>query len=387
MDDEQIEYVCRPAGDIAAVGERRQLASVSLEPLRPFPIIVGIGDIALAEDEVLRASPPGEKSSPWGTYKIASATCLQPSTILVTDANELIRETWATPKGLRRIAEFSSIERERFPELMAGAPFHAAALSEVAELSGEYVLASSAPQGYFHWLVEYVPNTALLRGRKAKLLVPVMEHRWQKEALAHAGMSAEDVIEMHRHTHVSGDLTFADRIVPFECNMAPTIVPFFREMGSKSKRSAGRKVFISRAAAGRRNLTNEAAVLQKLEPLGFERIEAEALSFADQVALFASADIVVGPHGAGLTNIVFCAPGSIVVELNYDTFRWTFPRVTSYAGLSDMFDLKYGLVLGKAVSSPWRSYKRTKPDRRDRISDFEVSPEAVVRMLDALQSG
>jgi capsular polysaccharide biosynthesis protein len=34
-----------------------------------------------------------------------------------------------------------------------------------------------------------------------------------------------------------------------------------------------------------------------------------------QATLFASAATVVAPHGAGLANLVFCAPGTRVVEL------------------------------------------------------------------------
>jgi capsular polysaccharide biosynthesis protein len=36
---------------------------------------------------------------------------------------------------------------------------------------------------------------------------------------------------------------------------------------------------------------------------------------ADQARLFSEASIVVGPHGGGLTNVMFCAPGTVLVEL------------------------------------------------------------------------
>ena len=41
----------------------------------------------------------------------------------------------------------------------------------------------------------------------------------------------------------------------------------------------------------------------------------EELSFAEQVRLVGSASILVGNHGAGLTNIAWLAPGSRVLEL------------------------------------------------------------------------
>ena len=41
----------------------------------------------------------------------------------------------------------------------------------------------------------------------------------------------------------------------------------------------------------------------------------EDLEFRDQVALFRDAETVVAPHGGGLTNLVFCDPGTKVIEL------------------------------------------------------------------------
>jgi capsular polysaccharide biosynthesis protein len=39
------------------------------------------------------------------------------------------------------------------------------------------------------------------------------------------------------------------------------------------------------------------------------------MTFSEQVKLFAETEIVVAPHGAGLTNIMFCPEKTVVVEL------------------------------------------------------------------------
>ena len=36
---------------------------------------------------------------------------------------------------------------------------------------------------------------------------------------------------------------------------------------------------------------------------------------ADQILLFQSAEFIIGPHGAGLANLLFCEPGTKVIEL------------------------------------------------------------------------
>jgi capsular polysaccharide biosynthesis protein len=44
------------------------------------------------------------------------------------------------------------------------------------------------------------------------------------------------------------------------------------------------------------------------------------MSLADQVELFSEAKVVIGPHGAGLTNIMFAPKGAIVIECFGDSY-------------------------------------------------------------------
>jgi len=64
-------------------------------------------------------------------------------------------------------------------------------------------------------------------------------------------------------------------------------------------------VFISREDAPTRNITNREEVLTELRDRGFEKYVLSELSFQEQATLFAQADRVVSPHGAGLTNSMF----------------------------------------------------------------------------------
>jgi capsular polysaccharide biosynthesis protein len=52
-----------------------------------------------------------------------------------------------------------------------------------------------------------------------------------------------------------------------------------------------------------------------LSRYGFETVDLERMSLRDQIVIFQSAEFVVSPHGAGLANILFCEPGTRVVEL------------------------------------------------------------------------
>ncbi|MGB0908929.1 MAG: glycosyltransferase family 61 protein, partial [Nitrospirales bacterium] len=61
--------------------------------------------------------------------------------------------------------------------------------------------------------------------------------------------------------------------------------------------------------------TNESEFSSLLNKFGFEICFLERLSFNEQVTLFQEAETVISPHGSGLANLVFCSPGTKVVEL------------------------------------------------------------------------
>jgi len=76
----------------------------------------------------------------------------------------------------------------------------------------------------------------------------------------------------------------------------------------------GEKLYITRENATRRRVNNEGELWARLEGRGFVKLRLEAMSWREQVAAFAAARVVVAPHGAGLANVVFCRPGTRVVE-------------------------------------------------------------------------
>ena len=91
--------------------------------------------------------------------------------------------------------------------------------------------------------------------------------------------------------------------------------------------AATRRLFVSRADAKKRRLLNEEEVFKRVEHFGFENVAPGCLPVADQVSLFSEAQVVVGPHGAGLTNLIFMPEGGAVVENHHSgwvqgAFAW-----------------------------------------------------------------
>jgi hypothetical protein len=70
----------------------------------------------------------------------------------------------------------------------------------------------------------------------------------------------------------------------------------------------GRKLYLSRRNMRWRQVINDAEIAEFLVERGFEVIEIEQYSFADQVKLFREAECIVAPEGSALLNVIFCDP-------------------------------------------------------------------------------
>jgi capsular polysaccharide biosynthesis protein/tetratricopeptide (TPR) repeat protein len=83
----------------------------------------------------------------------------------------------------------------------------------------------------------------------------------------------------------------------------------------------GDVLYISRSGVPRRRLINETQLEASLEARANARVaHMEEMPLEEQVAAMQGARVVVAPHGAGLTNLLFAEPGITVVELFPDDY-------------------------------------------------------------------
>ena len=109
---------------------------------------------------------------------------------------------------------------------------------------------------------------------------------------------------------------------------------------------SGRRLYISRGLAGYRRVLNEPEVIQFLRRRGFEEIKFERLSVRQQAATMAACEVVVAPHGGGLSNLVFCSPGTKVIRIfSPELVAGFFWKISNQLGLD------YYYLLGKGHST------------------------------------
>jgi capsular polysaccharide biosynthesis protein len=206
---------------------------------------------------------------------------------------------------------------------------------------------------YFHALVDGLSRLSLfetLGGRLEEIdwvYVPGFESEQFQALLPRIGVPAGRLVSSRDHRWVSCDTLVAPSF-PGRPNDYLTSVPgFLRERFGNERRRRWRRLYVGRSAA-RRRLANEAEVLDALGALDFELIVPGGSSRDTQA--FAEAVAVVGAHGAGLANLVFSSPGTILVEVVPPRHR-----IPLYCVLAHAAGMRYACVLGTDLPGSTRS--------------------------------
>lgn len=168
-----------------------------------------------------------------------------------------------------------------------------------------------AGSGHFHWLFESLARLWAVAQQPELRDLPVLVQdslsRWQDEMLQLLGYGAERRIEVPadavlecRELHAASLVTAGDIIAPM------AIQHLRREFARRLTPAAGapRRIYVSRQGAPTRRLANEAELLPLLEEHGFIVVHPERMSAAEQLALFQSADFILGVEGAALVNLL-----------------------------------------------------------------------------------
>jgi hypothetical protein len=196
-------------------------------------------------------------------------------------------------------------------------PLHAATLrgsSKPVRMRKATWITERVYHNHSHWLTAHLPKLLLLRekGMLGPVLLPPQRTATIDGSLRLLGLEPE-AFQTYDHTRplVVEELTIlgTDRFRPELLQLVP------QAFGVAGAPPSHRKVFISRLRAARRRLLNEEEIWLLLEPLGFERVTMEEMTFAAQVKLMQETAVLVAPHGAGLTNMMFCHPHTHVVEM------------------------------------------------------------------------
>jgi len=152
----------------------------------------------------------------------------------------------------------------------------------------------------------------------------------------------------------------------------PTLAPVWAGEFWRSKSpnipQQGRRLFLSRRGS-KRTLIDEEALTPILEAAGFETIVPGGDAIRD---LLSQAEIIIGPHGAALTDVMFCHPGSVLIELTPPGHIEPY-----YYTAADSAGMSYFSILG------------TYPNGQcvdGNLDDFSIAPEVLRQTIAAAET-
>jgi capsular polysaccharide biosynthesis protein len=214
------------------------------------------------------------------------------------------------------------------------------------------VLATLGGHNYFHWMFHVLPRLDLVRrvslhsGRISTSVVNSVATAFQRESLLAIGVDSDEAITLRDSDHLRVTrLTVPSRpsrvseMSRSSCEYLRRL--FLRPDDEAPRRSGSRRLYLARNNAAHRVMTNDAEVRELLEGYGFEEVDLDTMSLRAQAAVVQSAGVVVAPHGAALTNLVFARPGLKVLEIfspNYIN--------CCYWLLANIMGLDYWFVVG-----------------------------------------
>ena len=189
---------------------------------------------------------------------------------------------------------------------------------------------------YWHWMFDVLPRIGIVQNAGIYedinyFLFPDTRKKFQRESLDLLNIDPNKRLSSLHYRHVLAD-TFISVDHPYVLkndatneitNIPKWIIDWLKKEFSKkleNNKSFPDKFYIDRndstsERAHLRKIINEQEVKDFLEKNNYKSITLANLNFIDQVNLFKKAKSIVGLHGAGFANTVFCFPKTKILEL------------------------------------------------------------------------
>ncbi|OYR44584.1 DUF563 domain-containing protein [Halorubrum sp. Ea8] len=219
---------------------------------------------------------------------------------------------------------------DRMRQLCGGCVQSYNRFNDVPQFESVFPICRRAPS-YGHWLLDQLPKIRGLErykeatGRDPTVIVESDPPGWIQETLSLVGV--DDVIPLDMPVARANSLIVSPSRESVPRNQQvyepsrEDVDWLRREMKSRAPAPSEElpdRIYISRENLdGRgRYVTNKEELKGVLEEFDVEWCTPETLSVAEQVRLYENAEVIIGPHGAGLINMVFAREAHVIELMN-----------------------------------------------------------------------
>tara|TARA_Y100000768_G_C23932347_1_gene660773 strand:+ start:109 stop:1209 length:1101 start_codon:yes stop_codon:yes gene_type:complete len=184
---------------------------------------------------------------------------------------------------------------------------------------------------FFHFIFDIIPKIYILKSviniSKIDFFYVSNIKLWQLKIFKFVGIKDEKLLDSEKFNHI-----FANEIFSVEHpwyrkgkfqkqvkNIPKWIINTNRKIFLKKslKVNFKKKIFLDRSSSNYNHcqIENINDIKKLLLQNNFEVLQAEKKKIQNQIHIFKNANIVIGAHGASFTNIIFCKPGTKIIEI------------------------------------------------------------------------
>lgn len=247
------------------------------------------------------------------------------------------------------------------------------------------LLGTDGAINYSHWLSRIVLKLAVLEkaGIPASFPLLINENlaRYQHEFLSLLHIPEERLLRLPKGIAVQCREILVPISVRNHPQMRDAIAWLRTRLASHiaPPEEANERLFVSRRDSPVRVLLNESEIESALADLGFKTVVLGELSVAEQIRCFSRAGVIVGAHGAGLSNLVFAPAHARVVEITNTRVR----HMQDFRIIAAQTGMRYTEVVSAWYAEPRVDAPSQNPQHRDYFANvgdvvaaiLEIAPE------------
>ena len=184
---------------------------------------------------------------------------------------------------------------------------------------------------FFHFIFDILPKIYILKSKinltEINFFYVSNIKFWQIKIFNMIGIKNKKLLDSEKFNHIYANEIFSVEHPWYEKgefqrqvkNIPRWIIDFNRKMFLKRslKIATKKKIFLDRSSSNYNHcqIENINDIKNLLFRENFEIIQPEKKSFQNQIHIYKKASIILGAHGASFTNIIFCKPGTKIIEI------------------------------------------------------------------------
>ena len=187
---------------------------------------------------------------------------------------------------------------------------------------------SGLENNYYHFLVEFSARLFMLKELNINpdYYIYPMNTAFQKDFLSYFNIDTGKLISLDEGTWIQAEKMIAPAlinnwnyvqyrgVVHFKKQFLPSWISDIYK-AFRANTPGNKRIYISRKLAKFRKIINEDSIIDFLKQKNFEIHYLENYTVKQQIELFNKCSVLVAPHGAGLINMCYSAPGIKILEL------------------------------------------------------------------------